>query len=180
MPPCLFSQEAEMATKEENLNRLRQLAGLLGREADMSGSAADIAQRVSEWETKVRRKLVKERSRLKRATVRNPNARIIVNRGDLPVIKLGIRMLGRRPNSILKAGQHRYQRAFIQRLKNGRWHVMQRVAGKNRYPIDVVKIPMAAPLKQAFDENVDRIRRERLPKELAYALKQQLRIAIKR
>lgn len=26
-----------MATKEENLNRLRQLAGLLGREADMSG-----------------------------------------------------------------------------------------------------------------------------------------------
>ncbi|HBA7189406.1 TPA: DNA-packaging protein FI, partial [Escherichia coli] len=39
-----------MATKEENLNRLRELAGLLGREADMSGSAADIAQRVSEWE----------------------------------------------------------------------------------------------------------------------------------
>ena len=32
-----------MATKEENLNRLRQLAGLLGRDAD-------IAQRVSEWE----------------------------------------------------------------------------------------------------------------------------------
>ncbi|EOT8011885.1 DNA-packaging protein FI, partial [Escherichia coli] len=28
-----------MATKEENLNRLRQLAGLLGREVDMSGSA---------------------------------------------------------------------------------------------------------------------------------------------
>ncbi|RIE81399.1 phage tail protein, partial [Shigella dysenteriae] len=28
------------------------------------------------------------------------------------------------------------------------------MAGKNRYPIDVVKIPMAAPLKQAFDENV--------------------------
>ena len=140
-------------------------------------------------ETRVRRKLVKERSRLKRATVRNPN-----NRGDLPVIKLGIRMLGRRPNSILKAGQHRYQRTFIQRLKNGRWHVMQRLPQaryeegnddkgrkkRNRLPIQVVKIPMAAPLKQAFDENVDRIRRERLPKELAYALKQQLRIAIKR
>ncbi|MCX8338305.1 DNA-packaging protein FI, partial [Escherichia coli] len=30
--------------------RLRQLAGLLGREVDMSGSAADIALRVSEWE----------------------------------------------------------------------------------------------------------------------------------
>ena len=121
-------------------------------------------------ETRVRRKLVKERSRLKRATVRNPNARIIVNRGDLPVIKLGIRMLGRRPNSILKAGQHRYEEGNDDKGRKKR----------NRLPIQVVKIPMAAPLKQAFDENVDRIRRERLPKELAYALKQQLRIAIKR
>ncbi|WP_179208505.1 phage tail protein, partial [Escherichia coli] len=50
----------------------------------------------------------------------------------------------------------------------------------NRYPIDVVKIPMAAPLKQAFDENIDRIRRERLPKELGYALQHQLRMVIKR
>uniref|UniRef100_UPI00298ED312 phage tail protein n=1 Tax=Escherichia coli TaxID=562 RepID=UPI00298ED312 len=82
--------------------------------------------------------------------------------------------------SVLVVGNRGIPGAFIQQLKNGRWHVMQRVAGKNRYPIDVVKIPMAAPLKQAFDENVDRIRRERLPKELAYALKQQLRIAIKR
>ncbi|EIM6398614.1 phage tail protein [Escherichia coli] len=167
----------------ENLSRVRKnaipaaSAMAINRVATtaINQSASQVAR-----ETKVRRKLVKERSRLKRATVRNPNAKIIVNRGDLPVIKLGIRMLDRRPNSILKAGQHRYQRAFIQRLKNGRWHVMQRVAGKNRYPIDVVKIPMAAPLKQAFDENVDRIRRERLPGELASALKQQLRIAIKR
>ncbi|EFI9997194.1 DNA-packaging protein FI, partial [Escherichia coli] len=29
MPPCLFSQRAEMATKEENQKRLRELAGLL-------------------------------------------------------------------------------------------------------------------------------------------------------
>ncbi|HDJ0288109.1 TPA: phage tail protein, partial [Escherichia coli] len=58
--------------------------------------------------------------------------------------------------------------------------VMQRVAGKNRYPIDVVKIPMAVPLTTAFKQNIERIRRERLPEELAYALKQQLRIAIKR
>ncbi|HFO2903036.1 TPA: phage tail protein, partial [Escherichia coli] len=57
---------------------------------------------------------------------------------------------------------------------------MQRVAGKNRYPIDVVKIPMAVPLTTAFKQNIERIRRERLPEELAYALKQQLRIAIKR
>ncbi|MFV2316112.1 DNA-packaging protein FI, partial [Escherichia coli] len=42
-----------MATKEEKQKRLRALAGLLGREADMSGSAAAIAQRVAEWEEEV-------------------------------------------------------------------------------------------------------------------------------
>ncbi len=47
---------------------------------------------------------------------------------------------------------------------------MQRVAGKNRYPIDVVKIPMAVPLTTAFKQNIERIRRERLPKELGYGL----------
>ncbi|WP_244498967.1 DNA-packaging protein FI, partial [Escherichia coli] len=39
-----------MARKEENQKHLRQPAGLLGREADMTGSVADIAQRVLEWE----------------------------------------------------------------------------------------------------------------------------------
>ncbi|ELE6820042.1 DNA-packaging protein FI [Escherichia coli] len=39
-----------MAKKDENLTRLRELARLLGREPDMSGSAADIAQRVAELE----------------------------------------------------------------------------------------------------------------------------------
>lgn len=34
---------------------------------------------------------------------------------------------------------------------------MQRVAGKNRYPIDVVKIPMAVPLTTAFKQNIERI-----------------------
>ncbi|EFQ2314898.1 hypothetical protein H1O22_005418 [Escherichia coli] len=42
-----------MATKEENQKRLRQLAGLLGREPDISGSAAEIAQRVAEWEEEI-------------------------------------------------------------------------------------------------------------------------------
>ncbi|EFR0609114.1 DNA-packaging protein FI [Escherichia coli] len=39
-----------MATKEENLKRLHELAERLGREPDTSGSAADIAQRVAELE----------------------------------------------------------------------------------------------------------------------------------
>ncbi|AXC71533.1 DNA breaking-rejoining protein [Salmonella enterica subsp. diarizonae serovar 48:i:z] len=39
-----------MATKEENIVRLQELAVQLGREPDISGSAAEISQRVAEWE----------------------------------------------------------------------------------------------------------------------------------
>lgn len=53
MPPFYIQQGADMATKEENLQRLRELAGRLGREPDVSGSAADIAQRVAEWEEEI-------------------------------------------------------------------------------------------------------------------------------
>ena len=134
-------------------------------------------------------KLVRQRVRVFKASPSGKmTARIRVNRGNLPAIKLGTARvrLARRGGklqyrgSVLKVGKYLFRDAFIQQLANGRWHVMRRIDGKNRYPIDVVKIPMAAPLKQAFDENVDRIRRERLPKERASALKQQLRIAIKR
>ncbi|HGB4478367.1 TPA: DNA-packaging protein FI [Salmonella enterica subsp. enterica serovar Chester] len=39
-----------MSSKEQNIQRLKELATLLGRDADVSGSAADVAQRVAEWE----------------------------------------------------------------------------------------------------------------------------------
>lgn len=42
-----------MATKEESVARLQVLAVQLGREADISGSAAEISQRVAEWEEEV-------------------------------------------------------------------------------------------------------------------------------
>lgn len=53
MPLSGIPLGADMATKEENLQRLRELAGRLGREPDVSGSAADIAQRVAEWEEEI-------------------------------------------------------------------------------------------------------------------------------
>ncbi|EFG1821614.1 TPA: phage tail protein [Escherichia coli] len=182
----------------ENLSRISRTAvpGAAAMAINRVASSA-ISQSASQVarETKVRRKLAKERARLKRATVKNPQARIKVNRGDLPVIRLGNarvvlsrrrrRKKGQRSSlkggdSVLVVGNRRIPGAFIQQLKNGRWHVMQRVAGKNRYPIDVVKIPMAVPLTTAFKQNIERIRRERLPKELGYALQHQLRMVIKR
>jgi len=76
-------------------------------------------------EVKAPMKLIRKRARLtQKATTRQPVAKIRVN-------------------------QHRVQRGFIQTLSNGRRQVMQR-RGKARYSIDVVKIPLATPLTNAF------------------------------
>ncbi len=72
----------------ENLSRISKTAvpGAAAMAINRVASSA-ISQSASQVvrETKVvRRKLVKERARLKRATVKNPQARIKVNRGICP------------------------------------------------------------------------------------------------
>lgn len=137
-------------------------------------------------------RLVKQRVRLWKASPRfdvgKQYARIRINRGNLPAIKLGtaqVRLTRRkgqllRGGSVLKIGPYLLRDAFIQQLANGRWHVMKRIEGKKRYPIDVVKIPLAAALTQNFEEAKNRIIAEEFPKELASSLKQQLRLYLTR
>ncbi|EGG3071118.1 phage tail protein [Salmonella enterica] len=137
-------------------------------------------------------RLVKQRVRLWKASPRfdvgKQYARIRINRGNLPAIKLGtaqVRLTRRRGQllrggSVLKIGPYLFRDAFIQQLANGRWHVMKRIEGKKRYPIDVVKVPLAAALTQNFDEAKNRIIAEEFPKELASSLKQQLRLYLTR
>jgi len=135
-------------------------------------------------------KLVRQRIKIFNATSA-PNktrTRIKVNRGNLPAIKLGaaqVRPAKRKGKlshrgSVLKIGRYTFNDAFIQQLKNGRWQVMKRVAGKSRYPIDVVKIPLAGQLTQAFIEQRDRMLDVEMPKQLGYALKQQMRLYFRR
>lgn len=137
-------------------------------------------------------RLVKQRVRLWKASPRfdvgKQYARIRINRGNLPAIKLGTaqvrltRSKGQllRGGSVLKIGPYLFRDAFIQQLANGRWHVMKRIEGKKRYPIDVVKVPLAAALTQHFEEAKNRIITEEFPKELASSLKQQLRLHLTR
>lgn len=138
-------------------------------------------------ETRVPRRLVNQRARVKKATLRKPVATIRVNRGNLPAIKLGVASarLSRRKRdvhgagSVLRIGRFSFPGAFIQRLANGRWHVMRRTT-KSRYPIEVVSIPLAVPLTEAFREELHTLQRTDLPKELSAALKNQLRLALTR
>lgn len=137
-------------------------------------------------------RLVKQRVRLWKASPRfdvgKQYARIRINRGNLPAIKLGtaqVRLTRRkgqllRGGSVLRIGPYLFRDAFIQQLANGRWHVMKRIEGKKRYPIDVVKIPLAAALTQSFEEAKNRIIKEEFPKELASSLKQQFRLYLTR
>ncbi|AXC68574.1 TPA: phage tail protein [Salmonella enterica] len=137
-------------------------------------------------------RLVKQRVRLFKASPRfdvgKQYARIRINRGNLPAIKLGtaqVRLTRRkgqllRGGSVLRIGPYLFRDAFIQQLANGRWHIMKRTEGKKRYPIDVVKIPLAAALTQSFEEAKNRIIAEEFPKELASSLKQQFRLYLTR
>lgn len=138
-------------------------------------------------ETKIPRKFISQRSRLSKASGKKTTARIKVNRGDFPVIKLGVKVqLSRRKGlkrrgarSVLYAGRFRYPGAFAQKLKNGRWHVMQR-SGKPRYPIDVVKIPTAVPLTTAFRNVLPVLMDKDMPEAMRAMLKNQLRLILKR
>lgn len=133
--------------------------------------------------------LVRERVKITNATTSGRSTTLItINRGNLPAIKLGtasVRLSRRKSarhgrGSVLKIGRYLFRDAFIQRLTNGRWQVMKRIAGKSRYPIDVVKIPLASQLTAAFEEEETRMLKVEMPKQLGYALKQQLRLYLKR
>ena len=115
-----------------------------------------------------------------------------LNRGNLPAIKLNTTR--RRAGEGLRVGKYFFRGAFIQQLANGRWHVLRRLPEarfatghdhqgrprKNRLPVEVVKIPLSGPLTQAFEDARDRIIAAEMPKQLGYALKQQLRLWLTR
>ena len=134
-------------------------------------------------------KLVRQRVRAFKASPSGKmTARIRVNRGNLPAIKLNTTR--RRAGEGLRVGKYFFRGAFVQQLANGRWHVLrclpearfatghdhQGRLRKNRLPVEVVKIPLSGPLTQAFEDARDRIIAAEMPKQLGYALKQQLRL----
>ncbi len=153
----------------------------------VAGRAVSRSVRVVAKDTRVPQKLVRQRARIRKATSRKPRALIRVNRGNLPAIKLGVASvkLSRRKRdkygvrSVLAVGRFRFPGAFIQQLKNGRWHILRRTT-KSRYPIEVVSIPLAVPLTDAFRQELPRIVDSDMPKELRASLKNQLRLILKR
>ena len=144
----------------------------------VAGRAVSRSVRVVAKDTRVPQKLVRQRARVRKATSRKPRALIRVNRGNLPAIKLGVASvkLSRRKRdkygvrSVLAVGRFRFPGAFIQQLKNGRWHILRRTT-KSRHPIEVVSIPLALPLTEAFRQELPKLMDSDMPKELRASLK---------
>ena len=107
-------------------------------------------------EVKVPTKLVRSRTRLRqKASVRKLMAQISVNRGNLPVFRL------------LEDGKHKV------RVSKGQIRIGQHRI-QARYPIDVVKIPLATPLTNAFHHELKDYH-EQIKVELTAALGAALR-----
>ncbi|MGF7452590.1 phage tail protein [Pasteurella bettyae] len=96
-------------------------------------------------------KTVRGRMQIARAKGNLPTAKIRVRRSHMPAIRL----LENRSNKIwvgrggIVVGKYAIHRGFRQRLKNGRWHILQRDC-RARYPIDVTKIPVGEMITREF------------------------------
>ncbi|MEY8206096.1 MAG: phage tail protein, partial [Bermanella sp.] len=155
-------------------------------------------------EVKVPQKLIRQRLKHVKALYRRPVGYIHAARSRIPAIALGVArtqirrqrgqflvsQAGRNKqgrftqrqhagNTSIRVGRHVFPNAFLQKLKNGKWHIMHRSTDA-RYPIDVAAIPIAEPITRAVNKHANTVLQKHLPKELEAALKQQLRLVIKR
>lgn len=201
-----------MAQAMKNLDALdrrvvpRAAATALNRVAEsiIAKTASSVAKELA-----VPRRLIRARIRLSRAREDKVNAKVYINTGNLPAIKLGdarVRLSRRKRrkkgqrsvmkggSSVLIVGKRRIPDAFVTQLENGRWHVMQRMPWASsstgfdrkgrpkryRLPIEVVKIPTARALAETFERERDRVYRDKLPEQMMKAMTYQLRLVLKR
>lgn len=170
MVPAAFSQAANKVARRIITHASRKVA--------KEGAAGDNQRKGLPV------KKIQERARLFKAK-EGQKAVIRVNRSPLPVINLGAiyvplsRNKGRHGTGVLKIGPYLFRHAFIQQLANGRWQIMRRT-NKTRYPIEVVKVPLSDSLTTAYSVLAKQIIDSDMPKEVASAMKQQLRSYLKR
>ncbi|WP_165311049.1 phage tail protein [Vibrio ziniensis] len=153
---------------------------------------------------KVKQKVLRPRATINKASAARPVAYVRVRRNELPAISIdtartqvkrkkgkmqisrSVRGEGGRyvkrelsGNTSIVVGRHKFKDAFIQQLKNGRWHIMQRTSDR-RYPIEVCKVPVSNEITTAFERNSSRLMKTDMPKELVSAMQQQVRLVIRR
>ncbi|EJN6716951.1 phage tail protein [Vibrio vulnificus] len=165
----------------------------------ISRSVKDTAKAV-----RIKQKVIRPRASVFKASAKRPVAYVRVKRFDVPAIaidtartqirrKKGKYMVSQvargkngrfqkrehAGNTAIVVGRHKFENAFLQKLENGRWHIMQRTSDA-RYPIQVCKVPIVKEITQAFEKNSQLLMKTDMPKELVSAMKQQVRLVIRR
>ncbi|HAS6220107.1 phage tail protein [Vibrio vulnificus] len=200
--------DRQLATAVKNLSALDQKA--VPRASAMAiNRIANRAISRSVKETskavRVQQKIIRRYARVsKKASPKQPVAYVRVRRNDIPAIHIGeARTQIRRKKgryqvqnvtrgkdgryakreisgfTSIKVGKHRFDNAFLQKLKNGKWHIMQRTS-EARYPIKMCAIPIRNEITTAFEANSNQLMKTDMPKELSYAMGQQIRLVIRR
>lgn len=148
---------------QNDVNRINRKLNALGRQQipraavkainKVARSIGSRAMKAVAKDVGVPVKTVRGRMQIDRAKGKLPIAKIRVRRSHMPAIRL----LENRSNKIwvgrggIVVGKYAMSRGFRQRLKNGRWHIMQRQS-KARYPIDVTKIPVGNMITSEFQK----------------------------
>lgn len=165
----------------------------------ISRSVKDTAKAV-----RIKQKVIRPRATLKKASGKTPVAYVRVRRFDVPAISIDTaRTQVRRKkgkmlvsssqrgsngrftqrehsgNTAIVVGRHKFENAFLQKLKNGRWNIMQRTSDA-RYPIKVCKVPIVNEITRAFEKHSQSLIKTDMPKELVSAMQQQVRLVIRR
>ncbi len=200
--------DRQLATAVKNLSALdekavpRASSMAINRIANraISHSVKDASKAV-----RVKQKIIRRYARVsKKATAQQPVAYVRVRRTGIPAIHIGeARTQIRRKKgryqvqaatrgkdgrytkreisgfTSIKVGKHKFDNAFLQKLKNGKWHIMQRTSD-SRYPIKMCAIPIKTEITTAFETNSQKLMKTDMPKELSYALGQQIRLVIRR
>lgn len=166
----------------------------------LSHSVKDTSKAVS-----IVQKVIRRYARItKKASVKMPVAYIRVRRTDIPAIHIGVArtQIKKRKGRLMvgptkrgsdgryqkrdisgftsiKVGKHTFENAFLQKLKNGRWHIMQRTS-ERRYPIKMCAIPIHSEITKAFKFNSNKLMSTDMPKELKAAMGQAIRLYVRR
>lgn len=200
--------DRQLATAVKNLSALDEKA--VPRASSMAINriaSRAISHSVKETSkvVKVQQKVIRRYARVsKKASPTQPVAYVRVRRNDIPAIHIGeARTQIRRKKgryqvqsatrgrdgrytkrevsgfTSIKVGKHKFDNAFLQKLENGKWHIMQRTSDA-RYPIKMCAIPIYKEITSAFETNCGRLIDKDMPKELMYAMGQQVRLIVRR
>jgi hypothetical protein len=200
--------DRQLATAVKNLSALDEKA--VPRASSMAINriaSRAISHSVKETSkvVKVQQKVIRRYARVsKKASPTQPVAYVRVRRNDIPAIHIGdARTQIRRKKgryqvqsatrgrdgrytkrevsgfTSIRVGKHKFDNAFLQKLENGKWHIMQRTSDA-RYPIKMCAIPIKNEITTAFETNSKKLMNTDMPKELSYAMGQQIRLVIRR